>query len=85
MIIYFSVTEVEELFTTFDYKNLITAVNTYFQEEAKAQGISITSTSYYNPAENKGVILYDYCNEYIYMRNLKHAYGNDFVTITFNN
>lgn len=85
MIVYFSVTEVEELFTTFDYKNMLTAVNTYFQEEAKSQGIDVTSTSYYNPAENKGVIVYGCYDDYIYLRNLQHAYGNDFVTIKFNN
>ena len=84
MIIYFSITEVQELFTTFDYKNLIQAVNTHFQEETKKFSIDVTSTTYYNPAENKGVIVYDYCNEYVYVSNLQHAYGNDFVTIKFN-
>uniref|UniRef100_A0A6C0F571 Uncharacterized protein n=1 Tax=viral metagenome TaxID=1070528 RepID=A0A6C0F571_9ZZZZ len=84
MYMYFSVTEVEELFTTFDYKNLLTAVNTHFKEEARAQGIEVTSTAYYNPGENKGVIVYAYCNEYVYVNNLQHAYGNDFVTIKFN-
>ena len=82
----FSVTEVQELFTTFDYKQLIKAVEAHFNESAKFQGVHVSGViAFYNPERNEGIIHFDNTYDYIYLDKLQHAYGNDFVTIKFNN
>jgi hypothetical protein len=83
MIVTFTVTEVEELFTTYDYKQLLKAVNDHFQVESKYQGNDVKSTAYYNPETNTGVIICDHTDSYIYLPDLQHAYGSDFVTVKF--
>ncbi len=83
MIVTFSVSEVTELFTTYDYKQLLKAVNDHFQTESKYQGNDMTSTAYYNPEQNKGIIICEYTSSYIYLPDLQHAYGSDFVTVKF--
>ena len=83
MVIHFSVTEVAELFTTYDYKQLITAVEDHFNESAKIQGITTTGTAYYNPGRNDGVVEFHDTSDYIYLQDLQLAYGVDFITVKF--
>jgi hypothetical protein len=84
MIAHFSVSEVEELFTTYDYKRLIKAVEEHFNECAKNQGLHTTATkAYYNPEENEGIVCFEDTYEYIYLEPLQLAYGIDFITIKF--
>ena len=83
MIITFSVSEVKELFTTYDYKQLIKAVENHFNENAEYQGVHVTPTAYYNPERNEGILLVPNVNEYIYVTDLEVAYGSDFITVKF--
>jgi hypothetical protein len=83
MIITFSVSEVKELFTTYDYKQLIKAVENHFNENAEYQGVHVTTTAYYNPERNEGILLVPNVNEYIYVTDLEVAYGSDFITVKF--
>jgi len=83
MIVTFSVSEVKELFTTYDYKQLIKAVEKHFNENAEYQGVHVTTTAYYNPEQNEGILLAPNVNEYVYVSDLQIAYGSDFITVKF--
>jgi len=84
MIVHFSVTEVAELFTTYDYKRLIKAVEDHFNESAKNQCVDTSGViAYYNPERNQGVIHFDDTYDYVYLESLQLAYGIDFITIKF--
>jgi len=84
MIVHFSVTEVAELFTTYDYKRLIKAVEDHFNESAKNQGVYTSGVvAYYNPEQNEGVVCFQDIYEYVYLEPLQLAYGIDFITIKF--
>jgi hypothetical protein len=78
MFIYFSVTEVDELFTTYDYKQLLTAVENHLTDSVKHSG-----KAFYNPGKNEGVLHIGSTDEYIYLQDLQYAYGNEFVTVKF--
>ena len=84
MIAHFSVAEVAELFTTYDYKRLIKAVEEHFNECAKLQGLHTAAIkAYYNPEENEGIVSFEDTYEYMYIQPLQLAYGIDFITVKF--
>jgi|UniRef100_A0A6C0B334 hypothetical protein len=84
MYIFFSVTEVEELFTTYDYKQLIKAVEAHVNECAKSQNVRASGVmAYYNPQSNQGVVHIDETYRSVYVPPIQHAYGTDFITIKF--
>ncbi len=84
MIVQFSVAEVAELFTTYDYKRLVTEVEKHFVESAKYQNVYTTGVvAYYNPERNEGVILFNDTYDYVYLESLQLAYGIDFITVKF--
>lgn len=80
----FSVDEVPELFTVYDYKQLIKAVEAHFNESAKYQDVVVNGVvAYYNPELNQGIIYQRDDYEYIFLEPLQLAYGTDFITIKF--
>jgi hypothetical protein len=80
----FSVDEVPELFTVYDYKQLIKAVEAHFNESAKYQDVVVNGVvAYYNPELNQGIIHQRDDYEYILLEPLQLAYGTDFITIKF--
>jgi hypothetical protein len=80
----FSVDEVPELFTVYDYKQLIKAVEAHFNESAKYQDVVVNGVvAYYNPELNQGIIHQRDDYEYIFLEPLQLAYGTDFITIKF--
>jgi len=86
MYIFFSVTEVEELFTTYDYKQLIKAVEAHVNDCAKSQNVRVLGVmAYYNPESNKGVVHIDDSYRSVYVPPLQHAYGSEDVTVKFSN
>lgn len=80
---YFSVSEITELFTTYDYKQLINAVEDHFNQSAKHQGFGVNCQAYYNPEANQGIVVYPDMYDYVYLPDLQLAYGVDFITIKF--
>ena len=86
MYIFFSVTEVEELFTTYDYKQLIKAVEAHVNECAKSQNVRASGVmAYYNPQSNQGVVHIDESYRSVYVPPIQHAYGSEEVTVKLSN
>jgi hypothetical protein len=78
---YFSVTEIPELFTTYDYKRLINTVEDHFNESSKQQGFDVSCRAYYNPEANQGVLIYPDVS--VYLQDIQIGYGVDFITVKF--
>jgi len=83
--IYFSILETPELFTTYDYKQLIDHVKQHAIAESEIQLRPLNYVeAYYSPAENKGVVLV--FPQYLYpyqFQKTEFSYGTDHLTITF--
>lgn len=84
MYIFFSVVEVPELFTVYDYKQLIKAVEAHFNESAKYQDVVTNGVvAYYNPELNQGMLYHRDTYDYVFLQPLELAYGTDFITVKF--
>ena len=83
--IYFTILETPELFTTYDYKQLIAHVKQHAISESKIQLCPLLRVeAYYSPAENKGVVLVFPEQYYPYhFEKTEFSYGTDYLTITF--
>jgi len=83
--IYFTILETPELFTTYDYKQLIAHVKEHAISESEIQLRALTHVeAYYSPAENKGVLLVFPKQNYPFQfQKTEFSYGTDHLTITF--
>ena len=84
----FTIKEEAELFTTFDYKQLMKAVETHVIKLYEDYVVPDTIIAYYNPAQNKGCVTFvvlsmDY--PLFDIPTMEFAYGTDFLTVVFNN
>jgi hypothetical protein len=87
MLLYFHVNEKPELFTVFDYKQLLTIVKKHFIDECELQLCEPYDVEvFFNPEENCGIIRYRLdTNIPIFIRKTEMNYSIDFITITFAN
>ena len=83
--IYFSILETPELFTTYDYKQLIAHVKEHAITQSKNQLCPLKHVeAYYSPADNKGVVFIVPEVYYPYQfQKTEFSYGTDHLTITF--
>jgi hypothetical protein len=77
--------EIPELFTVYDYKQLLKHVEQHFKQECELQFINpYKIETFYNPEMNEGLIRYSQDEFYeLDIRKTEMIYGNDFVTINF--
>lgn len=81
----FHISEVRELFTVFDYKALLVAVEEHFRSQYALAGIDIGLLRvYYNPEQAEGIGLFIDTSEHCIICDMEFAYGTDFVTVQFN-
>jgi hypothetical protein len=81
----FNVSECKELFTVYDYKNLLKAVEEHIRKEYAWANIEIGDLRvYYNPEHNQGVVCYSNTFEECQISHMEFPYGNDFITVEFN-
>jgi len=81
----FNISEVRELFTVFDYKRLLTAVEDHIRKEYTLLGIHIGNLRvYYNPEQNQGIAVFIDASGDCYVCDMEFPYGNDFITVKFN-
>jgi hypothetical protein len=86
MLLHFKIKEEIELCTTFEYKEILKNVRDFFIEESTKQGLAIQELKvYYNPAENAGVVVYDYVNteEPADLPNMDFPIANGYITVVF--
>jgi hypothetical protein len=85
MIIHFNISDAIDLFAIHDYKELLKQVSKHFVESCSKQGINIRShVSYYNPAENAGILEYFSNYEYeIQIPIMDFGNGNNWLEIKF--
>jgi len=75
----------KELFTVFDYKNLLTQVDAHIHKEYELLGIEIGYLRvYFNPEHNAGIAVFIDTKGDCAICNMDFAYGNDFITVQFN-
>jgi hypothetical protein len=83
MYIEFQIKEQIELFTTFDYNNVLSAIVEHIVECCNKVNIDIPNIRpYFNPKLNKGVVHYDSL-ELIYIEDMHYGIGNDVITVVF--
>ena len=86
MLLHFKIKERIELCTTFEYKEILKNAHDFFVDESTKQGLAIQRLkTYYNPAENEGVIDYEYVNseEPAELPHMDFPMANDYITIVF--
>ena len=85
MLLYFRMFEIPELFTVYDYKQLLKHIEEHFKQECEVQFIKpYNIETFYNPEMNEGLIRY-FKDEmhHVDIRKTEMNYGNDFVSIQF--
>lgn len=77
----------EELFTVYDYKTLIDAVENHARLEIIAQGFKpIYVHAFFSPGDRRGCIVFDTMEEdpYFNIRTMDFAVGIDVLPVFFN-
>ena len=86
MFIHFHIKEGIELFTTYEYKQLLEKLEKHFVDENKKQGIQVAfAKAYFNPCKNDGSLEYEFinCDEQPYIPDYDFPNGNDILTVMF--
>lgn len=85
MAVRFRIKEVLELFTTYEYKELLRTVEDYLEEQLLEKKVGFAEImAFYNPARNEGVALYSYePDTYVEFPNLDFPIANECVTVEF--
>jgi hypothetical protein len=82
MLIFFSVETTgssDDLFTVFDYKRLLSAVEGHVKTELN----STRATAYYNPESNKGCVIIYTNQDCSYLQELDFPNGSNILTVKF--
>jgi len=83
---FFTLSENEELFTTYDYKRLLTEVETHFRLQVLAHELRpVTVCAFFNPEQGRGCVTFDTIetNPTVIVSDLDFANGNDILTVFF--
>jgi len=86
MLLHFKIKEQLELCTTFEYTEILKNVRDFFIEESTKQGFAIQKLrAYYNPAENEGIVEYEYVNTYepADLPHMDFGIANGYLTVIF--
>ena len=83
---FFTLADSDELFTTYDYKRLLTRVEEHFRLQLIAQDVRpVMVSAFFNPEQSKGCVVFDVLDTdpSIMIKDLDFSNGNDILTVFF--